>query len=138
MARPAYSLPMPRPQSVVLTALAGAALTTFAAKTAFLQFRMPQRGKIIGLTLNVNQRGGSHSNSSLDVLAGATSILAAAFDVDALTPGTPVDKEGAALAAAADDVAKDTLIKVSTAESGGTTPTWADVTLQIDYVPLHQ
>jgi hypothetical protein len=121
-----------------MTALAGAALTTFAAKTGFIQFRMPERGKIIGITLNVNQRGGSHVTSSLDVLAGATSVLTAAFDVDALTPGTPVDKEGTDLAAAAADVAKDTLIKVSTAESGGTTPTWADVTIQVDYVPLSQ
>lgn len=138
MARPAFSLPMPRPQSVVVTALVGAALTTFGAKTGFIQFRMPQRGRIIGATLNVNQRGGSHSASALDVLAGANSILAAAFDVDALTPGTPVDKEGSALTSYADDVAADTLIKVNTTETGGTSPTWADVTLQIDYVPLAQ
>ncbi|MCL4764526.1 MAG: hypothetical protein KJ018_22560 [Burkholderiales bacterium] len=136
MARPAYSLAQPRPASLVVTALAGAALTAFADKTAFVQMVMPQKGKIIGITLNVNQKGGTHVTSTLDVLAGATSLLGAAFDVEALTAGTPVSKEGSDLSSAAASVAKDTLLKVTTVETGGTSPTWADVTLQIDYVPL--
>ncbi|MGE3278195.1 MAG: hypothetical protein AB7O67_24050 [Vicinamibacterales bacterium] len=136
MSRPGFAMGMPRPQSLVLTALAGAALTAFADKTGFLQVRMPQRAKVIGVTLNVNQRGGTHSTSTLDVLAGGSSVLATAFDVAGLTPGTPVDKEGTALASAAADIAKDTLIRVTLVEDSGSSPTWADVTLQIDYVPL--
>lgn len=136
MARPAYSLAVPQPRTLMFTALCGAALTTFAAKTGFIQARMPANGKIIGMTLNVNQRGGTHSASALDVKAGGTSLLGTPFDVDALTPGTPVDKENSALAAGAAAVAKDVLITVDTTESGGTSPTWADVTLQIDWVPI--
>lgn len=138
MARTEYSLASGGPRTVVLTALAGAALTAFAAKTGFIQFRAPRKMQITAITLNVNQRGGTHSTSTLDVLAGATSLLASVFNVATLTPGTPVDKEdnAGALSAAAAAVAKDTLIRVSTAESGGTSPTWADVTVQIDFIPL--
>lgn len=134
MSRPGYSLPMPRPQSLVVTVMGAVALAAFAAHT--FKLRMPQRGKVIGVTLNVGARGGTHSTSTLDVLAGATSLLAAVFDVAALTPGTPVDKEGSALSSAADDVAKDAAISIVTAESGGTSPTWNAATVQIDYVPL--
>ncbi len=138
MARTEYSLASGGPRTVVLTALAGAALTAFAAKNGFITFRAPRKMQITAITLNVNQRGGTHSTSTLDVLAGATSLLGAVFNVASLTPGTPVDKEdnAGALSAAAAAVAKDTLIKVTTAESGGTSPTWADVTVQIDYIPL--
>lgn len=124
---------------IVLTALAGAALTAFATKSGFVQFRAPRPMKIIAVTLNVNQRGGTHSTSTLDVLAGATSLLGAAFNVASLTPGTPVDKVdnvSGELSAAAASVAAETLIKVSTTESGGTSPTWADVSVQIDWIPL--
>jgi hypothetical protein len=135
MTRPAFSLGVnQKVNSLVVSILAGQALATFVAHTA--KVIMPQTGKIIGITLNVGLRGGTHSTSTVDVLAGATSLLAALFNVTSLTPGTPVNKEGSALAAGADSVAKDTVLSITSAESGGTSPTWADVTVQIDYVPL--
>lgn len=136
MARPEYNLAAGVPMTFTFAVLAGAALTAFAAKTGFIQFRAPRKMKIIGITLTVNQRGGTHSASALNVLAGGTTVLAATFSVNGLTPGTPVDKEGSDLAAAADAIAKDTLVTVNLTESGGTSPTWADVTLQIDAIPL--
>lgn len=134
MARPGYALGMVRPTSLVVSILAGQALATFVAHT--LKLRMPQRGAVIGATLNVGLRGGTHVTSTLDIKSGATSLLASLFDIAALTPGTPVDKEGATLAAAAADVAKDAVLSFVTAEAGGTTPTWSDVTIQLDYTPL--
>jgi hypothetical protein len=137
MARPGYSLGTKggsTVKSLIVTLAPLGALTAFAAMS--LKLRMPERGKFIGATLNVAARGGTHSNSALDVTNAGTSILGAAFDVDALTPGTPVDKEGSALAAAADEVAKDAELRITSTESGGTAPTWQGATLQLDYVPL--
>lgn len=137
MARPGYSLGVKggsQVKTLNVSMLCGAALAAFTASTQKL--RMPEKGKIIGITLNVGQRGGTHATSTVQVQNGATSLLAAAFDVAALTPGTPVDKEDTALAAAADSVAKDSELRVVVAVTGGTSPTWADVTVQIDYVAL--
>jgi hypothetical protein len=134
MARPGASLQIQAPRTLNVSLLCGAALAPFTAAT--LKLRMPQTGQIIGITLNVGQRGGTHATSTVDVRNGATSLLGAVFDVAALTPATPVDKEGANLAAAAASVAKDATINVVVAVSGGSSPTWADVTLQIDYIPL--
>lgn len=137
MARPGYSLGVKggsQVKTLNVSILCGAALAAFTAST--LKLRMPEKGKIIGVTLNVGQRGGTHATSTVQVQNGATALLAAAFDVAALTPGTPVDKEDTALAAAADSVAKDSELRVVVAVTGGTSPAWADVTLQIDYVAL--
>jgi hypothetical protein len=136
MSRPAISIGAgQRPQSLVVSIGCGTPLAAFAAQTQKL--RMPQKGLIVGVTLNVGQRGGTHVTSTLDIQNGVTSILAALFNVATLTPGTPVDKEGAALAAAAGVVvAKDAALSIITAQAGGTSPTWADVTVQIDYIPL--
>lgn len=136
MPRPEYSLAAGVPMSFTFPVLSGAALTAFAAKTGFIQFRAPRKMQVIGITLNVNQRGGTHSASALNVLAGGTTLLASTFSVNGLTPGTPVDKEGTDLTAAAASIAKDTLITVNLTEAGGTSPTWADATLQIDAIPL--
>jgi hypothetical protein len=114
--------------------LAGGVALAFAAGT--LKLRMPERGSVIGITLNVGARAGTHVTSAVDVQKDGVTMLGAAFDVDALTPGTPVDKEGSALAANAADVAKDATISVVLTEAGGTAPTWKDATLQIDYVRL--
>lgn len=135
MARPSYSPAVASPQSIVLPFLTGGALTAFVAKVGCIKFRMPQRGQILGLTLDVNQKGGTHATSTLTVKAGADALIGAAFDVAAIVAGTPVDKEGVALTAAAADVAQGTLISVDLGVTGGTSPTWADATLQIDYVP---
>lgn len=134
MARPGYNLGSVRPVSLAITLVSALAAQAFAAGS--FKLRMPQRGKIIGMTLNLGATGGTYSTGTLDVLNGATSLLAAPFNVAAAVAGTPIDKEGAALAAAADDVAKDSTIVVTAAVSGGSSPTWGAVTLQIDYVPL--
>jgi hypothetical protein len=139
MARPSYSLGSKaggggQVKSLVVSALCGSALAAFTAAT--WKLRMPEKGQIVGVTLNVGQRGGTHSTSTVQVQNAGTSVLGAAFDVAALTPGTPVDKEGANLAAAAASVAKDAELRVIVAVSGGSSPTWADATVQIDYVPL--
>jgi hypothetical protein len=135
MARPSYSQGVhAAPRTLTLSILCGAALTAFGAATQKL--RMPCTGQIVGITLNVGQRGGTHVTSTVDVKAGNTSLLGALFDVAALTPATPVDKEGSNLSAAAASVAKDAVISVVTAQAGGTSPTWADVTVSIDFVPL--
>jgi hypothetical protein len=137
MARPGFALGVkggPQPKSLIISALTGAALAAFTAAT--WKLRMPERGQIIGITLNVGQRGGTHATSTVQVQNAGTSLLAAAFDVAALTPATPVDKEGSALSAAALNVAKDSELRAIVAVAGGSSPTWADVTLQIDYIPL--
>jgi hypothetical protein len=139
MSRPAYSLGVKSGgggdiRSLVVT-IAGGSATAFTDGVTF-KLRMPERGKVVGVTMNVGARGGTHSASAIDVTAGATSLLAAPFDVEAATPGTPVDKEGSALSSAAADVAKDTALAVVLSESGGTSPTVTALTVQIDYVPL--
>jgi len=138
MARPGYSLGVKsgggQVKSLMVTLAHMGPLVAFAAHS--MKVRMPETGAIIGMTFNVGTRGGTHVTSALDVLNGAVSLLAATFDVDALTPGTPIDKEGSALAAGAASVAKDSTLVFTTSESGGTSPTWGDATLQIDYVPL--
>lgn len=137
MARPGYSTGMIQPYSLTGTALVGAALLAITSKTKFMQFRMPCKGKVIGITLNVNQAGGTiGAGTVVDVLAGATSLLTTPFAVDTLTPGTPVDKEGTNLSAAASSVAKDTIIGVSVTVVGGSSPTWADISFQLDFAPL--
>ena len=97
---------------------------------------MPCTGKVIGVTMNVAAKGGTHSVSTVDVLKGATSLLGSLIDVAGATAGTPVLREGSGLAAAADVVAKDAEIVITCAESGGTSPTVRGLTVQIDYIPL--
>jgi hypothetical protein len=120
-------------KSLVVT-LYGAVLAAYTAGSAKLT--MPERGKIVGITMNVGGKGGTHSTSTLDVLEGATSLLAALIDVAAATAGTPVQVEGSGLAAAADVVAKDAELVFTMAESGGSSPTAKLLTVQVDYVPL--
>lgn len=135
-ARPKYNLASQQPNSLVFTALQFGTLQAFIANTATGKLVMPCRGKIIGVRLNYNREGGTFSVATLNVLVNAVGILTAAFDVAAMVAGTPADKEVADLTAAAADVPANSEITFTTAESGGTSPTWADVTIQIDYVPL--
>ena len=137
MSRPAYSAGVkggPQVKSLIFQ-LSGLTLIAFANALTF-KARMPERGKVIGCTMNATAKGGTHSTSTIDVRKDATSLLVAAFDLFAHTPGTPIDKEGSALAAAADVVAKDSEIRIVTAESGGTSPTVQGLVIQVDYVPL--
>lgn len=138
MARPGYGSGIKGGGGHVKTigpiTISASVLAAFAAIT--YKCRMPETGKIVGVTMNVAGKGGTHSTSTLDVLKSTTSLLAATFDVAAAVAGTPVDKEGSALAAAADVVAKDAELRITLAESGGTSPTTQGLTVQIDYVPL--
>jgi len=139
MARPGFSTAVKGGATVkalIVTVAQLGALVAFAAGS--MKLRMPETGKIIGVSLNVAAGGGTHSTSTIDVLEGATSLLAAPFDVAAAVAaaGTIVDKEGTALAAAADIVLKDAAISITAAESGGSAPTTRGLTVQIDYVPL--
>jgi hypothetical protein len=141
MARPGYSLAVKgggggQVKTLNVT-LHGMGLIAFEALTR--KIVMPETGQIVGITLNAAAKGGTFPGSAaatVDVLAGATSVLAAKFDAEALVAGTPASKEGSALAAAAASVAKDTVISIATAVSGGTSPTWQGADIQIDYVPL--
>jgi hypothetical protein len=140
MARPGYSLATKggggSVKTILLTLSQPMALVAYIAGS--LKFTMPETGKLIGVTLNVTAGGGTHVTSTVDVLEGATSLLTAVFDVAAAVaaPGVPINKEGSALSAAADTVAKDAVISVTVAEAGGTNPTTRGLTVQIDYVPL--
>lgn len=121
-------------KTLIFGILQGAPLAAFEAHT--LKFTMPERGRVLGMRLNVGLRGGTFNVGTVDVKAGATSLLTAVFDVAALTPATPVDKEEANLTATAADIAANTEMSVVVAVTTGTSPTWADVTLQIEYLPL--
>lgn len=137
MARSKFPLAAKSPVVLNVSALVGAALTTFATDTGLAQAFAPFRCKVVAVTLNVASKGGTHSTSTLNVAAGANGILTTAFDVAALTGGTAVEKTGSGLVSTyADEVAAGTPFVVSTAESGGTSPTWKGVTVQIEVVPL--
>lgn len=133
-ALPKYSKGIGGPKTLLFGLLAGAPLAAFEAHT--LKFTMPERGTVIGIRLNVGLRGGTFNIGTLDVKAGSSSLLTAVFDVAALTPATPVDKEVADLTAAATGIAANTEMSIVSAVTTGTSPTWADVTVQIEYVPL--
>lgn len=128
MARPGYSVAVRGVETLLVTLAPIGALVTFAAAT--IKVRMPQSGTIVGMTLNVAVRGGTHVTSALLVQNAGNTV--GTFDVDALTPGTPVDIEGTNLANA--DIAKDAVLSFATTEAGGTSPTWQGVTVQVDYV----
>lgn len=133
MARPGYSLGIGAGRIKTLgpiTLAPMAALAAFAAHT--MKIRGPESGRIVGITLNVGGRGGTHVTSALLVKNGANTV--ATLDVDALTPGTPVDAEGSNLANT--EFAKDAVISIETTEAGGTAPTWQNATVQIDYVSI--
>lgn len=132
MARPAYSAGQGlRPQSIVVPLLAGAALTAFANAKTYANILLPQSGKIIGINFNVGAKGGTHSTSTVAVKVGANTV--ATLNVASAVAGTPSQVEGSSLANT--DFAKDAALTLVSAESGGTSPTWQDVTIQIDYVP---
>lgn len=138
MARPKYSLAVKgggggQVKSLTLT-LTGMTLEALVARTAKLI--MPEKGKIIAVTANVAAKGGTPGTDTLDVTAGATSLLAATFNLNTIVAGTPVQKDGAGLSATADSVAEGTELRFTTAQSGGTSPTLALLTVQVDYVPL--
>lgn len=133
-ARPKYNLGSAAPASLIFPLLAGSALAAFAAHT--LKFIAPCKLKVIGARLAVGLKGGTHVTSTLDIQKAGVTMLGALFNVATAVAGTPIDKEIADLAANAASVAANTELSIVTAEAGGTAPTWADVVVQIDYIPL--
>lgn len=138
MARPPFSRANGGVKTLGPVTLAGAgALIAFAAAT--IKIRMPESGYLVGAELNLGARGGTHVTSAIDVQDDGVSVLTTPFDVDALTPGTPVEKVGAALTNSATGgplIAKDSVISIILTEAGGTSPTYQAATVQLDYVPV--
>lgn len=139
MPRPGYSLATKaggggQVKSIIFP-LAGLAPIAFTTAIT-LKLLMPERGQIIGVGFDAAVLGGTHSTSTLDVLVEGDTLLTAVFDVAAHTPGTPEQKEGAALSSDAAIVAKDAQLRVVSVESGGSSPLITGGNIQIDYVPL--
>jgi ABC-type microcin C transport system permease subunit YejB len=139
MARPGYSLGTKAggggSVKSLIVSLHGMGLIAFAALTR--KIALPESGVIQAITLNVAAVGGTYSTATVDVLSGASSLVTNKFDVAALTPGTPVEKLAADLTTAGKAVvAKDAVISIVTAVSGGSSPTWQGADIQIDYVPV--
>lgn len=133
MARPKFAVGMPGIRKLIVT-ITGSVLEAFIAGTS--KISMPCTGKVVGVGLNIGAVGGTYSVATLDVTKDGTSILTAAFDVAAAVGGTPIQKEGTALAAGAASVAAGAVIGLTTAVTGGTSPTWRLAVVEIDYVPL--
>jgi hypothetical protein len=127
---------MIQPHSIVFNAACGQALAAYTAYAKLFNIIIPANYKVIGVTLIIGRKGGTYSVATLDVTVGGTTILGAVFDVAAAVAGTAINKEVANLAAGAASIAADAVLNVVTTESGGTSPTWGDVTLQIDVVPI--
>lgn len=131
MSRPAYSTAIAaRIKTIALVLAPFGALTAFAAHTG--KIRAPESGRIVGLSSNIGARGGTHVTSALAVATAGGTV--GTFDVDTQVAGTLTDIEGTSLANT--EFAKDSTISVVTTEAGGTSPTWQNVILTIDYVPI--
>ena len=132
MSRPGYSAGQGlRPQSIVIPMLAGAALTAFVNAKTYANILHPQSGKIIGINFNVGGKGGTFSTGTIAVKIGALTV--ATLNAASAVAGTPVQVEGSSLSNT--DFAKDAVLTLLSAESGGASPTWQDVTIQVDYIP---
>jgi hypothetical protein len=132
---PGYSLMAGKVKTLQFTPLAFvAANVAFAAHT--LKFNLPERGQIIGIRVAVGLKGGTFSTATLDIKVGSTSILVAPFDIAAAVAGTPIDKEIAALTAGSQNIARNAEMSIVLAESGGSSPVWSDVVIQIHYQAL--
>ena len=132
MARPKFAVGTPGVRSLIIT-LAGVVAAAYEALT--YKVIMPASGKVVGVTYNAGAKGGTFSTAALDVQDDGVSILGTTIDVAAAVAGTPVSKEGTALAAGAATVAKDSVLSIVQTVSGGSSPTHSGATLQIDYVP---
>lgn len=131
MARPAYSAGQGlRPQSIVLILLSGA-LQAFTNAQIYANVLLPQSGTVVGVNFNVGAKGGTHSTSTIAVKIGASTV--ATLNVASAVAGTPQQVEGSSLANTS--FAKDAALTLVAAQSGGTSPTASDITVQIDYVP---
>jgi hypothetical protein len=132
MSRPGYSAGQGlRPQSIVIPILAGAALTAFANAKTYANVLAVQSGKVIGVHFNIGGKGGTFSTGTVAVKNGSNTICT--LNAASAVAGTPSEVEGSSLSNT--DFSKDSVFTLVSAESGGTSPTWQDVTIQIDYIP---
>lgn len=132
MSRPGYSAGQGlRPKSIVIPMLAGAALTAFANAKTYANVLAVESGIVVGIHFNVGGKGGTFSVGTVAVKNGSNTI--ATLNAASAVAGTPVEVEGTSLANTS--FSKDSIFTLLSAESGGTSPTWQDVTIQIDYIP---
>lgn len=91
-------------------------------------WRPPQNIQVLGFSVVARAKGGTHASTVFDLMAGAT--LVASVNLTAVAAGAV----GEAATIASENVAADTLLTVNFTETGGTTPTLDDVSVQIDYI----
>lgn len=91
-----------------------------ATTTGVVKFLLPFRAKVIGVSASARASGGTTPTLTVDVLNGATTMLAAPI---ALTAGTPA--QGTVTVA---NHADESTINVNFAITG-TSPTWNDITV---------
>lgn len=96
-----------------------------ATVAAVCKFKTPAPWKILGVSATARASGGTTPTLTVDVLAGATptSILSSAISV---TAGTI--SEGTI---ATEDIADETAVQINLT-IGGTSPTWDDITVQLN------
>lgn len=99
--------------------------------TAVVKFNAPQKIKVLACSVVSRAKGGTHAATVFDFKQGSSVI--SSIDVAAVAAGTRAD--GTIVAAQA-VVAKGVEISVDFTETGGTTPTLDDVSLQIDYIAV--
>lgn len=99
--------------------------------TALVKFLAPQKMKVLACSVVSRAKGGTHAATVFSFKQGSNEI--SAIDVAAVAAGTRADGTISSTYAV---VAKGTEVSVDFTETGGTTPTLDDVTLQIDYIPV--
>lgn len=99
--------------------------------TAVVKFLTPQKIKVLACSVVARAKGGTHAATVFDFKQGSSVI--SSIDVAAVAAGTRADGTVSATYAV---VAKGVEISVDFTETGGTTPTLDDVSLQIDYIAV--
>lgn len=99
--------------------------------TAIVKFLAPQKIKVLACSVVSRAKGGTHAATVFDFKQGSSVI--SSIDVAAVAAGTRADGTVSATYAV---VAKGTEISVDFTETGGTSPTLDDVSLQIDYIAV--
>ena len=94
-----------------------------ASVTAIFRFKMPAKATLIGVSASARASGGTTPTLTVDLLETGVSVLSApiAVTAGAVAEGTITDKE----------LADEAVMTVNLAVTG-TTPTWDDITVQID------
>lgn len=93
------------------------------------KFVAPMPIKVVAFSVVARAKGGTHAASLFELKVGSTVI--ASQDMVAVAAGTVAD--GTVVAAAA-DIAKGAALQLDFTETGGTTPTLDDVSIQVDYI----